>query len=206
MRDSETASQSGIREDRRKSILEAAIRLFAEKGYHETRMDDVAEAAGLSKGALYLYYKSKEDLFCALIEEKVQELIPTLQSAVDGAHSLPDLVHKVVRTQLSLRQDNVHMFRIFQAHQWRSDLRMERSMEHIRRHLEQFVVTLANAFARFLSELSSEECRSLALELFGMLNMHTVDWLVRGDSRPLVARAETIARHFLYGVEALQGD
>jgi|YelNatPaOPRAMG01_1025707.scaffolds.fasta_scaffold00016_83 AcrR family transcriptional regulator len=205
MADNSSVSAGGdLREERRKSIMEAAIRLFAERGYHETKMDDVAELAGLSKGAIYLYYKSKEDLFCALLEEKARQLLPTLQSVAERATSVEGLVSDLVYTQLTLRQDNMDLFRIFHAQQPRADLRWQRSFEQIRLHLEQFVASLAEAFARFLPELPAEECRSLALELLGMLNMHTVDWLVRKDVRPLVARAEVITRHFLYGLEGIR--
>jgi AcrR family transcriptional regulator len=51
-----------VSEERKKQILEAAISVFAKLGFHKARMDDIVEASGLSKGALYWYFKSKEDL------------------------------------------------------------------------------------------------------------------------------------------------
>jgi AcrR family transcriptional regulator len=52
----------------RVQILQAAFSCFAEKGYHRTSMDDIVVASGLSKGALYWHFKSKQDLFLSLIE------------------------------------------------------------------------------------------------------------------------------------------
>jgi AcrR family transcriptional regulator len=52
----------------RQRILEAAMRVFSEKGYRESTMDDVAEVLGVSKAALYRYFESKEELFRAIIE------------------------------------------------------------------------------------------------------------------------------------------
>ena len=49
-------------------ILEAAMKVFVKNGFSETRMDDIAENSGLSKGAIYHHYKSKKDLFLALID------------------------------------------------------------------------------------------------------------------------------------------
>ena len=54
--------------DRKNQILEAAFKVFVEKGYSKATMDDIVDSSGLSKWALYHYYKSKKDLFLSLIE------------------------------------------------------------------------------------------------------------------------------------------
>ena len=56
-----------VSEERRAQILVAALEVFARQGFHEARMDDIAQASGLSKGALYLYYKSKDAIIGALL-------------------------------------------------------------------------------------------------------------------------------------------
>jgi AcrR family transcriptional regulator len=62
-------------EARRSDIIGAALRLFAAKGFAATRLDDVAEAAGIAKGTIYLYFETKEELFRDVVR---QELLPTL--------------------------------------------------------------------------------------------------------------------------------
>ncbi len=57
-----------VSEERKNQILEAAVAVFAQQGFQETRMDDIAQRAGLSKGALYLYYKSKDAIIAALLQ------------------------------------------------------------------------------------------------------------------------------------------
>jgi AcrR family transcriptional regulator len=56
-----------LSEERQKQILEAAIAEFAQHGFHETRMEDIARASGLSKGAVYIYFKSKDAIIGALL-------------------------------------------------------------------------------------------------------------------------------------------
>jgi TetR/AcrR family fatty acid metabolism transcriptional regulator len=56
-----------LSEERQKQILEAAISQFAQHGFHATRMEDIARASGLSKGAVYLYYQSKDAIISALL-------------------------------------------------------------------------------------------------------------------------------------------
>lgn len=60
------------KEEAKSRILDAANRVFAEKGYHEATMDDIAKRLGVSKGAIYLYFSSKEDLFEAMCKTAPQ--------------------------------------------------------------------------------------------------------------------------------------
>ncbi|MFX1318171.1 MAG: TetR/AcrR family transcriptional regulator [Promethearchaeota archaeon] len=60
----------------KKRIIEAAIAVFAKKGYHQAKMTDIAKEVGVSKGTLYQYFKSKEDLFGAVVQipfRKIEE-------------------------------------------------------------------------------------------------------------------------------------
>ena len=57
-----------VSEERKNQILEAAIAVFARLGFQQARMDDIARQAGLSKGALYLYYTSKDAIITALLK------------------------------------------------------------------------------------------------------------------------------------------
>lgn len=71
------------KEDRPAEITEAALEAFAEQGYSGTRVDDVARRAGVSKGLLYLYFKTKEDLFKAVIRSFVSPKIDSLIRSVE---------------------------------------------------------------------------------------------------------------------------
>ncbi len=72
------------KEDRPAEIAEAAFEAFAEKGYAATRIDDVARRAGVSKGLTYLYYKTKEDLFKAVIRNVVVRRVDSLVEGVES--------------------------------------------------------------------------------------------------------------------------
>jgi AcrR family transcriptional regulator len=72
------------KEDRPQEIADAAFAAFAEKGYSATRIDDVAKRAGISKGLTYLYYKTKEDLFKAVVKNVVVRRIDVLIGDVES--------------------------------------------------------------------------------------------------------------------------
>ncbi len=73
-----------VSEERKQQILEAAIAVFARLGFRSARMDDVAEQAGLSKAALYLYYKSKDAIIAALLQRLFVQEFKQLQALVES--------------------------------------------------------------------------------------------------------------------------
>lgn len=74
--------------DVKEKIVNAALMTFSKYGYHRTRMDDVAEAAKVSKGRLYLYFKNKEELFYAISERNIAELKQQLSTLFTGKENL----------------------------------------------------------------------------------------------------------------------
>lgn len=71
------------KEARPQELLDAALDHFVERGFAATRLDDVARAAGVSKGTLYLYFSSKEDLFKAVVQESVIPLLGEAEGMIE---------------------------------------------------------------------------------------------------------------------------
>lgn len=101
-----------VSEERRNQILEAASAVFARLGFHEARMDDIAQEAGLSKGALYLYYKSKDAIIAALLRFFFDQEISRLRDLLEGERE------QSVRGQLLLVNQ-----RMAEAMQWMAAMR-----------------------------------------------------------------------------------
>jgi AcrR family transcriptional regulator len=74
--------------DVKEKIINAALMTFSKYGYDRTRMDDVAEAAKVSKGRLYLYFKNKEELFYAISERNIADLKQQLSTLFTGKENL----------------------------------------------------------------------------------------------------------------------
>lgn len=72
------------KEARPEEILDAALTLFTEKGFSSTRMIDVAKAAGISKGTLYLYFDSKEAIFRDVVQQRITPQIDKVEQIVEG--------------------------------------------------------------------------------------------------------------------------
>lgn len=86
------------KEDRPQEILEAALAVFAEKGLSGARMDDIAARAGVTKGTIYLYFPSKDDVFKALLSTQIAERLKMVGAMVDGFEGpTPELIANVIR-------------------------------------------------------------------------------------------------------------
>ncbi|HXF54478.1 MAG TPA: helix-turn-helix domain-containing protein [Hyphomicrobiaceae bacterium] len=91
-------------EARRRAILDAALTVFAERGYEAARLDDIAARAGIAKGTLYLYFADKQALFEALIHSAVDPILEQL-SAVAATPNLP--LDKVLASLFTAFQQEV---------------------------------------------------------------------------------------------------
>ncbi len=103
------------KEARKRDILEVATELFSEKGYHEVKVDEIAEKVGLSKGTIYLYYKNKETLFYSIIIEKTNSLEVQLESAIQSQDSFLQALKNFVHTFLMFFRENESFFKIIHS-------------------------------------------------------------------------------------------
>ncbi len=85
---------------RRDEIIEAAIKLFGRKGFAATRADEIAAAAGLAKGTLYLYFKSKEAIYTAAVTRSVQQLHKEIARRSAGVGSFAERFATAIRVRL----------------------------------------------------------------------------------------------------------
>ena len=90
------------RTDKRSLITEAAVEVFAEKGFHQARVSDIARRAGVADGTIYLYFKNKEDLLLSIFEEKMDEMLTGLGEALAGIDDPLDRIR--VFAQFHFRQ------------------------------------------------------------------------------------------------------
>jgi AcrR family transcriptional regulator len=85
-------------EIKRRKISDTAARLFATRPFHKVRLDDVAAAAQVGKGTLYIYFKSKEDLYVSLVSEGFTQLVQKLSDVADlpPLQALKEIIRQLV--------------------------------------------------------------------------------------------------------------
>src|SRR5438034_1030216 len=92
--------RSGGQEDKRRLILDAAVRVFAHKGYHTCRVSDIAEDAGVAHGLLYHYFRSKEELLETIFRETWRDVLDAVRSVEETDESARDRLAGIAKILL----------------------------------------------------------------------------------------------------------
>jgi AcrR family transcriptional regulator len=99
-------NRTDAQEEKRRLLLMAAVRVFARKGYHASRVGDIAEEAGVAYGLLYHYFQSKEEVLRTVFRETWRALIATIQSVEEAGDPPREQLRKVAEILLrSWRRD-----------------------------------------------------------------------------------------------------
>jgi AcrR family transcriptional regulator len=96
--DNKEMREQAIRDTKNNFILDAARKVFAEKGYHDSRLEDIAAAAGFSKAALYNYYEDKESIFLCLAVRDFDEMILAINKEISPSVSIAINLEKMLLT------------------------------------------------------------------------------------------------------------
>lgn len=103
--------QRAASEETRRQILETALTLFRERGFEETTIRDVAGAAGLSLGAAYYYFKSKEAIVGAYYDYVQQEHLARCRESFAGSRDLRDRLRAALHTKIDIVQQDRRLLR-----------------------------------------------------------------------------------------------
>ena len=98
---------------KKREILKVAAKVFRTKGYHATRIQDIADALKMQKGSLYYYISTKEDLLRGLVEDILEQSVELLGNIQDTKHKPDEKIRLCIESHLRLFHDNLDAFGIF---------------------------------------------------------------------------------------------
>jgi len=92
--------------DKRRRIIEAAIKVFAKKGFYNSKVSEIARAAHVADGTIYLYFQNKDDILISLFEEVMQNVLDRVQAAVTQETNPARKLERFAQAHLSLVEEN----------------------------------------------------------------------------------------------------
>src|SRR3990170_1618322 len=131
-------------EETRERLTEAASAVFARHGFERATVDEIVREAGFSKGAFYVHFESKEDLFWAMLEGRIDNLQDTMRDALDTTQSVADNERRILEAVFALDKNDKHwpaLFVEFIAHAARND-RVREKLHEMYRRLHRFTVEM----------------------------------------------------------------
>ena len=102
-----------VTEFRTSEILEAARKIFAKKGFHDATVDDIANAAGVAKGTVYLYYRSKQEVYIAALKFGISQMYSALIEEVARYSTAEEKLKALIAAKLAYFDENSDFFKIY---------------------------------------------------------------------------------------------
>jgi TetR/AcrR family fatty acid metabolism transcriptional regulator len=190
------------RNDKRDSLLRAAIETFAARGFFNAQVADVARAAGVAAGTVYLYFRNKDDLLISIFERTMTEAIAEGRRAMADLPDSPARLRAIARMHLDRLGRDRPLAIVFQVELRQSTKFMERfSATELREYLGiiRDVVAAGQENGAFRADINPTFAAKL---FFGMLDEMATNWILSKRKYSLGSEADAIADLFIRGISA----
>ncbi len=198
--------KKGASQEKRERILQAAIRVFAEKGFYATRVSEIAKAAGVADGTIYLYFENKDDVLISIFEDRINKLLEILQGVVEGPEALEDKIRRIVELQLGLLRGQRDLAEVVTV-----------NLRQSSRLLKQYAAPLFNKYLELIAGLIAQgqkegllradvSPRLAARSLWGALDGIALTWALGDEPDPerLKRHAKQFSTIYLDGLRAVE--
>jgi TetR/AcrR family fatty acid metabolism transcriptional regulator len=188
--------------DKRDAILRAATQVFARNGFFQSQVADVARAAGVAAGTVYLYFRSKDDLLVSLFERTMREAIAEGRAALTGVGDPCERLTRIARLHLERLGRDRDLAVVFQVELRQSTKFMERfSSTYLRDYLGLIRETIADGQA--MGAFRRDVNPTIAAKVFfGALDEMATNWVLSRRRYSLTAEADAVVDLFIGGVGA----
>ena len=186
--------------DKRDAILRAATKVFAQNGYFNSQVADVARVAGVAAGTVYLYFKGKDDLLVSIFERSMNEVLAEGRAAIEGVAEPADRLRKIARLHLERLGRDKNLAVVFQVELRQSVKFMERFSESF---LQDYFKLIRQAIAdgqqggAFRKDISATTATKI---FFGALDEMATNWVLSRRKYDLCAEADAVVDLFVNGV------
>ncbi|QJC52130.1 TetR/AcrR family transcriptional regulator [Paenibacillus albicereus] len=182
-------------------ILEAALKVIAENGYHGSQVSKIAKEAGVADGTIYLYFKKKEDILISLFQEKLGSLVERFNARVRETSSAEEALRAVCEIHYSELENNVNLAYVTQIELRQSSLELRKAIGlAVKPYIEliEHILDKGVKEGEFRQDLDLKLTRLL---LFGAMDEVVTSWLISGMKYSLTAQVGKTVEFFLRGLK-----
>ena len=187
--------------DKRDAILRAATKVFAQHGFFQSQVADVARVAGVAAGTVYLYFKGKDDLLVSIFERSMREVLAEGHAALDGVTDPTERLRQLAHLHLGRLGRDRNLAVVFQVELRQSVKFMERFSESF---LQDYLTLIRQSIADgqqrgvFRKDLSPTTAAKI---FFGALDEMATNWVLSRRKYDLAAEADAVVDLFINGVK-----
>nr|WP_285853400.1 TetR/AcrR family transcriptional regulator [Sporosarcina luteola] len=185
-----------------KQIVDAAVIVIAENGYHQAQVSKIAKEAGVADGTIYLYFKNKEDILISVFREKMGVFVDNVQEILKKEISATEMLAKMIENHFSLLNGDRHLAIVTQLElrQSNKDLRY-RINEVLKEYLSLLDAILKEGIEK--GEFDKQIDIRLARQMvFGTIDETITSWVMNDQKYDLMKLAPEVHRLLLNGMKA----
>lgn len=182
------------------AILEAAVKVIAENGYHNAQVSKIAREAGVADGTIYLYFKNKEDVLISLFNEKMGSFISHVEEALNQVESPCEQLHELIRLHFEHLERDPKLAIVTQVELRQSNPKVRHAIGQIlKRYLDVIDSVIENGIATglFRKDLDVRITRKM---IFGTLDETVTSWVMNDCKYSLTGQVDAIHRLFVEGI------
>lgn len=186
-------------DDKRQRILQAAVKVFARKGYHGARVSEIAQKARVADGTIYLYFRNKEDIIVSLFDEVMREHLVEKRERVEDLPDAPARLLAIARHHLELLGGNRDLAVVFQVE-------LRQSTQFMERFTASWLQDYFALIARVLEEGQREgslrgdlPVKVVTKAFFGALDEMVTSWIIGRKDYDVAQLAGPVVDLFLRG-------
>lgn len=192
------AGRTGTPTDTRDRILEAALEVFSEKGFHHATMDEIADRAGVGKGTVYRYFSSKDNLFSQLVQARLQELEQEAEQVLDSDDHVLSMIEKYLGLYFAFFDRNQRLYRVMvQEHPEMDDRLQDLYVEEIMRRIPRLKRKIYEA--RYRGVLKDVNFQTVFYGVMGFIHGVIQRWLAHDCAYSLEQELPTVKEVLFYG-------
>ncbi len=185
-----------------KQIIDAAIIVIAENGYHQSQVSKIAKQAGVADGTIYLYFKNKEDILISVFEEKMEVFADNLKEILKEDISASEKLYKMIENHFKVLSENHHLATVTQLELRQSNLALRLRINTI---LKNYLILLDSILKEGIEKKEFEDSVDIRLArqmVFGTIDETTTTWVMNEYKYDLVAQASKVHRLLLKGIKS----
>ncbi|KLV25406.1 MULTISPECIES: TetR/AcrR family transcriptional regulator [Bacillus] len=181
-------------------IIDAAVVVIAENGYHQSQVSKIAKQAGVADGTIYLYFKNKEDILISLFKEKMGQFIERMENDIQKKPSAKEKLLLLIREHFRLLSQDHHLALVTQLELRQSNLELRQKInEVLKGYLNMLDSILAEGkkTGEFRQNLDVRLARQM---VFGTIDETATTWVMNDQKYDLPALAESVHDLLLNGI------
>lgn len=182
-----------------KQIIDAAVVVIAENGYHQAQVSKIAKQAGVADGTIYLYFKNKEDILISLFREKMGMFVEKIEEVIAGKRTAAEKLLVMIENHCKILSEDHHLAIVTQLElrQSNKDIRLKIN-EVLKGYLSMIDRILAEGIksGEFSSDLDIRLARQM---IFGTIDEMLTNWVMNEQKYDLSAQVPAIHKLLLNG-------